>query len=73
MESAGRDVDHLSSVQQGFLVAEAHLALSLEDEVDFFLVLIVPGHLSAIWVQRYVSEREVDGLDGARAANEILC
>src|SRR5438105_368299 len=65
MEHAWRDVDSLSSVDHGSLVSEAHLALSLNDEVDLFLVLVVPGHLPAVWIERDVSERKIGGLDGA--------
>lgn len=72
MEHARRDVDGLSSMEPGFLVAEAHLALSFEDEIDLFLILVVPGHLPAVWIERDVSKREIGGLDRARAANEIL-
>jgi hypothetical protein len=72
MEHARRDVNSLPGVHYGSFVAQAHLAFSFNDEVDLFLVLIVPGHLSAIWFEHHMSQREAGDLNGARAANQIL-
>src|SRR5690349_10820564 len=72
VKDARGNVDSLSSVNRGALVAETHFTASFQDEIDLFLGLIVPGHLPTIWIESDVSEREACSLDGTRATHEIL-
>ena len=59
-------------MQSCALLAQAHLAFAFDDEVDFFLLLVVPRHLSAVGLERDVAHREVRRLDGARAPDQVL-
>ena len=59
-------------VQRHALFAEAHFAGAFDDEVDLFLLLVVPGHLAAVGLQRDVADGEVGGLDGADAPDQVL-
>src|SRR5689334_8980854 len=49
MENPGRYVDGLSCSEVGSFGSEAHFAGALDNEINFFLFLVVPRHLSAIW------------------------
>ena len=59
------DVNRLACRESCTLLAQAHLAFALDDEVDFFLLLVVPRHLSAVRLERDVAHREVRRLNGA--------
>ena len=72
MEDAGRDIDHLAGGDGLALFSETHFTGAFDDEIHLFLFLIVPWHLSAIWVEGYIAHREVSWLDGRRASGEIL-
>ncbi len=72
MEHARRNVDGLSGVQNGALLAQAHLRRSFDEEVDLFLLLVVPGHLPAVRFQRDVAHGKIRRLDRARAAHQVL-
>src|SRR5262249_45857967 len=54
------------------LLAQAHLARAIDDEVDLLLLLVVPRHLSAIGLERYIAHGEVGGLNGTGAAHQVL-
>ena len=54
------------------LLAEAHFARALDDEVDFFLLLVVPRHLAAVGLQGDVADGKVGRLDGTDAPNQVL-
>ena len=43
-----RDVGGLAGRETSALFAQAHLARAFDDEVDFFLLLVVPRHLAAV-------------------------
>src|SRR5271157_3162061 len=49
-----RNVDGLPGVQRHALLAEAHFTGALDDEVDLFLLLIVPRHLPPVGLQGHV-------------------
>src|SRR3569833_392144 len=65
------DVDGLARLNGHALFAEAHLAGAFNDEVDLFLVLVVPWHLPAVRRERDVAHGEVGSLDATRSADEI--
>ena len=46
--------------------------LALDDEVNLFLLLIVPGNLSAVRLQSNVAHGEIGRLDRGHAPDEIL-
>ena len=52
--------------------AETHFAGAFEDKIDFFLLLVVPGHLAALGLEHDVADGEVLGLDG-RAPPTTFC
>ena len=54
------------------LVAQAHLGRALDDEIHLLLLLVVPGNLPSVGVQSDIAEREVCGLDGCHAVDEVL-
>ena len=58
-----RDVNHLPGGKRLAFRAEAHLAGAFDDEVGFFLLLVMPRNLSAVRVERDVAESEVLGLE----------
>lgn len=53
-------------------LAKAHLTRPVQDEIDFFLLLVVPGHLSAMRFKRDMSKREVLWLNRAGAPGNVL-
>ena len=59
VEDAWRNVDGLPGLHGDALLAQAHLARALDDEIDLFLLLVVPRHLAAVRLQRDVAHREV--------------
>ena len=73
MEYLRRNVNGLAGMDISLLFAEAHLAGAFENEINFLLLLVVPRHLPAIWLEQDVPKRKVRGLNGARAAYQILC
>ena len=73
VEDAGRDVNHLPRGHGLALLAEAHFAGAFDDEVNFFLFLIVPRHLAALGVERDIAHAEIFRLDGGDAPGEVLC
>jgi hypothetical protein len=62
MENSGGYIDGLSCSNFGSFISEAHFPCTFEDEVNFLLFLVMPRHLSAAWLERYVSKREVQCL-----------
>lgn len=50
-----RDRDRLSRNQHCPLRAQAHLAGAFEHQVDLFLLLVVPRHLTAVGLEGHVS------------------
>src|ERR1017187_1322498 len=72
VEDLVRDVDGLPGVERHALFAEAHFAGAFDDEVDFFLLLVVPRHLPAVGLQGDVADGKISGLDGAGAPDQVL-
>ena len=72
MEDLVRDVDGLAGSERHALFAEAHFARAFDDEVDFFLLLVVPRHLAAVGLQGDVADGKVGRLDGAHAPDQVL-
>src|ERR1035438_6688803 len=52
MEHAPWNVHSLTGSERHLLIAQAQLALALQNQVDFFLILVVPRHLSAVRFQQ---------------------
>ena len=72
VEDAGRNVNGLSGRDHLPLVAQAHLARAFQNKIHFFLLLIVPRHLSAVRIEQDVADGEMRGLNGRGAAHHIL-
>src|ERR1035437_1831356 len=72
VEDLVRDVDGLPGVEVHAFFAEAHFAGAFDDEVDFFLLLVVPRHLPSVGLQGDVADGKIRGLDGARAPDQVL-
>src|ERR1035437_3280743 len=72
VEDLVRDVDGLPGVERHALFAEAHFAGAFDDEVDLFLLLVVPRHLPAVGLQGDVADGKISGLDGAGAPDQVL-
>ncbi len=56
MENFWRYIDSLSCSNFGPFLSEAHLTATFEDQINLFLLLVMPRHLSAVCVERYVSQ-----------------
>src|ERR1035437_4268301 len=72
VEDQVRDVDGLPGGEGHAFFAEAHFAGAFDDEVDFFLLLVVPRHLPPVGLQGDVADGKIRGLDGARAPDQVL-
>jgi hypothetical protein len=55
------------------LVSEAHLARTIHDEINLFLLLVMPRYLTSPRLQRHETHRECLRLNGRRSPNQILC
>jgi hypothetical protein len=71
VENARRDEHGLAGGHGLPLIAQAHLADPIEDDIHFFLLLIVPGHLSAARLQHDVAEAEVRRLDRRGSPHQV--
>jgi hypothetical protein len=56
VEHAGRDVNGLTSRDHLPLVAQAYFARAFQDKIYFFLLLIMPGYLSAVGIEQDVAD-----------------
>ena len=72
MEDAPWNVHSLTGSERHLLIAQAHLALALQNQVDFFLILVVPRHLSAVRFKRDVAQRKGFRLNRTRASHQVL-
>src|ERR1035437_6281150 len=72
VEDQVRDVDGLPGVEGHAFFAEAHFAGAFDDEVNFFLLLVVPRHLPPVGLQGDVADGKIGGLDGAHAPDQVL-
>src|SRR5690242_16754927 len=72
MKNARRDKDGLAGLYGALFFSQAHLAGAFDNEIDFFLLLVVPGHLAATWLECYITQRKILRLDRACAAHQIL-
>jgi len=52
---------------------QAHLARAFDNKVNLLLLLIVPWHLTAVRIQRHISQAEVLRLYGRCASDDVLC
>jgi hypothetical protein len=50
MENPRRDKYSLPGGDGLTFLAETHFAFAFNDEVDFFLFMVVPRYLSAVWI-----------------------
>ena len=66
-------VHGLTGFQGLFFSAEAHFAFAFDDEVDFFLCLIVPGYLPSVGFEGDESNGEFLCGDGGASACNRLC
>jgi len=72
VKDSGRDIHSLPALYGRSLLSQTHLAAALDDKINLFLFLVVPGYLPAIRFQRDMSEREMSGLNRTRSANQVL-
>lgn len=72
MEYSGRDIHHLPGRQRLAFFAKAHFAVSLDDEVNFFLLLVMPWNLPTIRIERDEPHCEVRWLNRCEPASEVL-
>jgi len=72
MKDARRDIDHLPRRHRLAYFAETHLAHAFDDEIDFLLLLIVPGHLAAFRIESHIAHRKIRRLNWRGAAREVL-
>src|SRR5580704_5309087 len=72
MIDPGRYIHCLSWLNCGSFRPETHFAFPLQDQVDLFLLLIVPRNLAPVRFQCYATHGEVCRLDGAGSAHQIL-
>ena len=70
--NSGGNVDGLACFDRCSFGAQAHFALAFENQVNLFLLLIVPRHLAAMGLQCDAPHREALGLDGAGSPHQIL-
>ena len=72
MEHSRWDVSRLPCFDRAAFLAEAHLPLAFDDEVDFFLLLVVPRDLSPVWLERDIAHGEVGRLDRGHSPDKVL-
>ena len=72
MEHARWNIHRLTDSERRLLIAQAHLTLAFQDKVNLFLILVVPRHLSTVWLKRHVTQRKGRCLNWAGAAHYIL-
>src|ERR1035437_1507455 len=65
-----RNVGGLPGMQHRALLAQAHFSGSFDDEVNLFLLLVVPRHLPPVGLQGHVADGEIGRLYGARAPHQ---
>src|ERR1035437_5643199 len=67
VKESGGDINRLTALHNQALAAQAHFPAALDDEINLFLGLIMPGHLAALGGQRHIADGEVPRLQGRRA------
>ena len=72
VKNFGRNEDGLACSNSSAFFAETHFSFSLDDEVNFFLLLVVPRNLASIRLEGDVAHGKVLCLDRGKTANEIL-
>src|SRR5690625_5597852 len=71
MKLSGRYHDCLSCRHLLSLTSKAHLAITLDDVVHLFLILVVLGNLSPFRLKRHHPHREVLCLNGGCATGDV--
>jgi hypothetical protein len=72
VENSAGDIHGLAGSQHSPLFPQASFAGPLKYKVDFFLFLVVPGDLSAIGLQRDLSDGKIMSLNGGGSAHQVL-
>ena len=72
MKDTGWNIDSLPCLDRASLFTQAHLAAAFHNEIDLFLLLIVPGHLAAVRFQSDIAQGKIRRLDGTHASYQIL-
>ena len=72
MKNFGGNEDRLAGSDGFTFFAETHFPFTLDDEVNLFLLLIVPRDLAAFGFEGDVAHRKVFGLHGGDASHEVL-
>ena len=72
VENRGGNIDGLACFDRASFRAQAHLTLALENQVNLFLLLIVPRDLAAMGLERDAPHREIFCLDRAGSPYQIL-
>jgi hypothetical protein len=61
MENAVWNINGLAGFHCAPLLAKTHFAAAFDDEIDLFLILVVPRDLAAVGFQSYITQTEVSG------------
>jgi len=72
VKNFGRNEDGLARSNSSAFLAETHFSFSLDDEVNFFLFLVVPRNLASFGFKGDVAHGKVFCLDGRDTADEVL-
>ena len=72
MKHPWRNIDRLAGFHGALFFSEAHLSGAFGDKVDFLLFLVMPRHLPAARLQRYVAKRKMRALNRTSAAYQVL-
>jgi hypothetical protein len=72
VKNFGGNENGLACSNSSAFFAETHFSFSFDDEVNFFLLLVVPRNLASIRLEGDVAHGKVLCLDRGKTANEIL-
>jgi hypothetical protein len=72
VEGERRNIANLSTFNLTDLLVNTQLAFAFENEIHFFLLVIVPGYLSAARVEGYVTHTKVGSFNGQATSNHSL-
>ena len=72
VKNFGRNEDGLARSNSSAFFAETHFSFSLDDEVNFFLLLVVPRNLASFGFEGDVAHGKVFCLDRGKTTNEVL-
>ena len=72
VKNFGGNIDGLACLERGSFGAQTHFPFTFENQVNLFLLLIVPRDLAPMGLQRDAPHREVFCPDGTGSPHEVL-